>query len=181
MSKCRASFKLTTTYGAAAIHDATISNILPSTIPTSSDTLKELLDKQRRTYRQSLRTSQCYLPRILEIEHLRASASNYHKAVEELDDGIENLENVLAETNEARSIEKVKLSGPVGHPKLNLKVSIGLFADSEGEIKVALIYGVYFYIYPLRSATDIKKMSSRTQATCKAEYDIRVDMKNPSQ
>jgi len=139
---------------AATIHDVTVSTIVPPPSPTSSDTLKELINKKRRTEKaserakKSLTALETYLGS-LKIEHLNASnlrevVNNYDTAAEELDERITELENVLAETNEAISAEKTRLSGPIGNANLNLKVSIGVFADFEGEIKIALIYGVYF-------------------------------------
>ena len=101
--------------------------------------------------------------------------NNYDTAAEELDNKIAELEDVLAETNEAISVEKAKLSGPIGNEKLNVKVSIGVFADFEGEIKLTLIYGVYIFCYPF--IIDIKTCVAVYSATWNAGYDIRVDMK----
>lgn len=154
--------------GAATIHGVTISTIVAAPGPTSSDTLKELLDKKRCTEnareraKKSLTALETYLTS-LKIEYLDASrlrevVGGYETAAEELDDRIAGLENVLAETNEAVSVEKAKLSGPMGNPKLNQKVSIGIFADFHGEINITLIYAVH-------------------GATWNAGYDIRVDMK----
>ncbi|KAF8799602.1 hypothetical protein BYT27DRAFT_7149586 [Phlegmacium glaucopus] len=154
--------------GVATIHGVTISTIVPPPCPTSSDTLKELLDKKRRTEKaterakKSLAALETYLGS-LKIEHLDATnlrqvVNNYDTAAEELDNRIAELEDVLAETNEAIEVEKARLSGPVGNANLNLKVSIGVFADFEGEVKIALIYAVQ-------------------SATWNAGYDIRVDMK----
>lgn len=137
---------------AATIHDVTISNIVPPTRPTSSDTLKELLDKERRTEKacerakKSLTALETYLGSLkiehLEASHLREVVNSYDTAAEELDNRIAELTNVLTETDEAISVEKRRLSGSLGNTKLNLKASIGVFADSEGEIKLALIYGL---------------------------------------
>lgn len=137
--------------GSATIHGVTISTIVPPPSLTSSDTLKELLDKKKRTERaceramKSLGGLEAYLGS-LKIEHLAASnlrevVNSYDTAAEELDDRITELKDELAETDDAISIEKAKLSGPVGNPKLNLKVSIGVFADFEGEVSIVLIYG----------------------------------------
>jgi DNA repair exonuclease SbcCD ATPase subunit len=113
--------------------------------------LKELLDQKRRIEKacerakKSLTGLETYLE-TLKIEHLPASklqdvVNSYDRAAEELDDKITKLDDELAETNEAISSEQKQLSGPVGNPKLTKKVSIGVFADFEGEISIALIYG----------------------------------------
>jgi uncharacterized protein (TIGR02231 family) len=154
--------------GLATIHGVTISTIVPPPSPTSSDTLKELLDKKRRTQKaceraeKSLAGLETYLES-LKVEHLAASnlrdvVNSYDTAAGELDDRIAELNKKLADTDEAISVEEANLSGPVGNPKLNLKVSIGVFADFEGEVSIALVYAVH-------------------GATWNAGYDIRVDMK----
>jgi hypothetical protein len=171
--------------GSATIHGVTISTIVPPPSPTSSDTLKELLNKKRRIEKaceraeKSLTGLETYLES-LKIEHLAASnlrdvINSYDKAAEELDDRITGLENELAETDEAISVEKARLSGPVGNPKLNLKVSVGVFADSEGAVSVALIYGGV--AVHLCFITDINQRLAVHSATWNAGYDIRVDMK----
>ena len=140
--------------GAATIHGVTISNIVPPSTPTTSDTLKDLLKKKKRTEKacerakKSLAALETYLAS-LKIEHLAASnlrevVDGYDTAASELDDKIAELDDVLIETNEAISVEQAKLSGPTGNEKLDVKVSIGVFADFEGEVDIALIYGAYF-------------------------------------
>lgn len=137
--------------GSATIHGVTISTIVSPPSPTSSDTLKELIDTKRRTEKaceraeKSLAGLETYLGS-LKVEHLASSnlrdvVNSYDKAAEELDDRIAQLKNKLAETGEAISVEEAKLSGPVGNPKLNLKVSIGVFGDFEGEVSIVLVYG----------------------------------------
>ena len=139
----------------ATIHDVTISNIVPPPTPTSSDTLKDLLEKRRSTEKacertkESLTALRTYLAS-LNVEHLAASnlrevVNSYDTVAKELDDRNAELDNVLSETDEAISVEKARLSGPTGNDKLNIKVSIGIFADFEGEVDIALIYGVYFF------------------------------------
>lgn len=175
--------------GVATIHDVTISTIIPPPSPASSDILKELLAKKRRTEKtcerakNSLTALQTYLGSLkiqnLDPSNLRAVLNSYDKAAEELDDKIAELENVLAEIDQAIWAEKIRLSGPIGNGNLNLKVSVGIFADFEGEINIVLIYGVHFYFItcPLCSIfTDTKKHVAVQSATWNAGYDIRVDM-----
>ncbi|KAJ3505838.1 hypothetical protein NLJ89_g7202 [Agrocybe chaxingu] len=47
----------------------------------------------------------------------------------------------LKEADEAIAEERNLLAGPTGNEKLNLKATIGVFAEFDGEIKIALIYG----------------------------------------
>ena len=94
--------------------------------------MKELLDRKRRTEKacerakKSLTALETYLGS-LKIEHLEASnlrevVNSYDTAAEELDNKMSELTNVLTETDEAISVEKRRLSGPVGNTKFNLKV-----------------------------------------------------------
>ena len=71
----------------------------------------------------------------------------YETAAEDEADKIVNLKEELKETDEAISDEMARLSSPEGNPKLNVKVSIGVFADLEGAINTALIYGVSFFFF----------------------------------
>ena len=176
--------------GVATIHDVTISTIVPPPSHTSSGILKELLGKKRRTEKtcerakNSLTALQTYLGSLkiqnVDASNLREVLNSYDKAAEELDDKIAELENILTEIDQAIWAEKMRLSGPIGNGNLNIKVSVGIFADFEGEINIALIYGVHFYYFitcPLCSIlTDIKKHVAVQSATWNAGYDIRVDM-----
>ncbi|KIM37386.1 hypothetical protein M413DRAFT_273699 [Hebeloma cylindrosporum] len=155
--------------GAATIHDVTISTITPPPIPTSSPLLVELLSKQKRVEKalertlKSLSSLETYLSSLkaehLQVTKLQEVVEQYDVTAGGLDEKVTELEKELNETEEAIKDEKQRLAGPTGNEKLNLKATIGVFADSEGEIKIALIYAV-------------------NSATWSAGYDIRVDMQS---
>ena len=142
--------------GAATIHDVTISTISSPPIPTTSPALISLLAKEKHTEkaltrtRKSLASLEAYLAS-MNIEHLAVSnvrgvMQEYETSASELDEKVTELEDELKETQDAIQEEKKRLSGPTINEKLNLKATIGVFADFEGEIKVALIYGASLFV-----------------------------------
>ncbi|KAF8959143.1 hypothetical protein BDZ97DRAFT_1839119 [Flammula alnicola] len=153
--------------GAATIHDVTISTITPPPVPTTSPALVALVSQKKRAEKalartlKSLSSMETYLASVksehLEVSKLKEVVQSYDANAEELDDKVTELEKEIKQMDEAIVDEKKKLAGPSGNEKLNLKATIGVFAESEGEIKIALIYAVH-------------------NATWSAGYDIRVDM-----
>ncbi|KDR77582.1 hypothetical protein GALMADRAFT_155438 [Galerina marginata CBS 339.88] len=133
--------------GAATILDVSISTFTPPPNPTTSPTLACLVSL--RAYLSSLKA--------LEVSKLREVVEEYDTTAGELDEKVTVLEDELEEIKKAIVEEKSKLAGPTGNARLNLKASIGVFADSEDEIQITLIYAV-------------------NNATWSARYDIRVDM-----
>ena len=137
--------------GAATIHDVTLSTITPPPIPTSSPSLVELLSKEKRVEKalgrtlKSLLSLETYLSSLkaehLQVTKLQEVVEQYDSTAGNLDEKVTELEKELKETQEAIKEERKRLAGPTGNEKLNLKATIGVFADSEGEIKIALIYG----------------------------------------
>ena len=137
--------------GAATIHDVTLSTITPPPIPTSSPLLVELLSKEKRVEKalgrtiKSLLSLETYLSSLkaehLQVTKLQEVVEQYDSTAGNLDEKVTELEKELKETQEAIKEERKRLAGPTGNEKLNLKATIGVFADSEGEIKIALIYG----------------------------------------
>ncbi|KAF9532401.1 hypothetical protein CPB83DRAFT_847799 [Crepidotus variabilis] len=155
--------------GAATIHDVTISTITPPEKPTTSTNLTGLFVKQKQAEKalarvqKSLSSLETYLGS-LNAEHigvakLREVVQSYDATAGELDERVTQLEKQLEEIKEAITKEKELLGGPTQNERLNLKASIGVFADFEGEVKIALIYAV-------------------RNATWTAGYDIRVDMQS---
>ncbi|TFK31126.1 hypothetical protein BDQ12DRAFT_307927, partial [Crucibulum laeve] len=153
--------------GAATIHDVTVSTIPQLEKPASSPKLKELerqrerITKALERAKKALESLQTYLNTLnvqhLDVTGLKKVVDNYDATGEQLDDKVSELEAKIQELNEQINAEKLKLDGPTGNEKLNLKAVIGVFADSEGEVEIALIYAVH-------------------SATWSAGYDIRVDM-----
>ncbi|KAF8799601.1 hypothetical protein BYT27DRAFT_7201277 [Phlegmacium glaucopus] len=137
----------------------------PPSKPATSDSTSKLIDDKKRIERalerakKSLPPIETYLG-FLKIEPLDATAlreavKSYETAAKELDDVTANLEKELAEINTRISDEKENM--PTVDANLNLKASIGLFAESDcKDEKISLIYAV-------------------TSATWNAEYDIHVD------
>lgn len=153
--------------GAATIHDVTISTIIPPPIPTTSTELKGLelnhkqTEKALERSRKAIASLENYLDSV-NVEHVAVTAlgevvETYESTCEKLDDKVTELEKQLDDLYKSIEDERKKLSGPTGNHKLNLKASIGVFADHEGEVEIALIYAV-------------------NNATWSAGYDIRVDM-----
>ncbi|KAH9480090.1 Protein F37C4.5 [Psilocybe cubensis] len=153
--------------GAATIHDVSISTIKPPPTPTTSPLLTDLLSKEKKTQKalaralKSLSSVETYISSVrvedLDVSNLRNVVQQYDATAGELDDRVTELEDELKKIDEELKKERQRLAGPTGNDKLNLKATIGVFADFEGEIKIALIYAVH-------------------RASWNAAYDIRVDM-----
>ena len=116
-----------------------------------SPALDALLQKQDLTLKaqercQKLRESlESYLS-TLNVEHINTSqlgkiVDDYDTTAGKLDlRGLE-LEKQLQDIEEEVEEERVKLTESNLNEKLNLRVAIGLFVSSEGEVEIALIYG----------------------------------------
>lgn len=137
--------------GTATIHDVSISNIVPPPAATTSPTLTSLLAKQKKTEKalarakKSIASLGTYLESVttghVDVSKLQDVVHHYDAAAEELDDKVTKLEEDLQEIETAVKAEQEILSGPTGNEKLDLKAAIGVFADREGEVSIALIYG----------------------------------------
>ncbi|KAF5315032.1 hypothetical protein D9619_007476 [Psilocybe cf. subviscida] len=153
--------------GAATIHDVTLASIPRPVVPSTSSELESLSSKKKRAEKalarakKSLDSLSAYLTSFnvdhLDVSKLQGAVDAYDASAAQLDEKVTELEKEIKEIDEAMNEERKSLAGPSENSKLNLKASIGIFADSEGEIKIALIYAVY-------------------NATWSAGYDIRVDM-----
>jgi uncharacterized protein (TIGR02231 family) len=115
-------------------------------------------------------------PSHVEFSKLHDLVQYYDSTAEELDDKVTKLEGELQEIKTAVKAEQDKLSGPTGNEKLNLRASIGVFADCEGEVKIALIYGMCTVIQSFLAKTEFR--AAVRNATWSAGYDIRVDMQS---
>lgn len=99
---------------------------------------------------------------------------SYDATAEKWDDKALGLEKQLAEVDAEIKVEQEELAGPTGNEKLNLKATIGVFAESEGEVEIALIYGMYTAV--LVFSPDLTLAQAVHGATWDAFYDIRVSM-----
>ncbi|KAF5369113.1 hypothetical protein D9615_010435 [Tricholomella constricta] len=153
--------------GAATIHDVTISRIPPPEAPTTSAALSSLVSKRERTLKalerckKAVASLESYLA-TMHVQHIDTTqlgkvVKEYDATAEELDNRMLELEGQLAGMDKEVEEEKSKLAGPKRNDKLNIRAVIGVFADVEGEVEIALIYAVH-------------------GATWNAGYDIRVDM-----
>ncbi|PPQ75228.1 hypothetical protein CVT24_007655 [Panaeolus cyanescens] len=155
--------------GAATIHDVTLSYVPRPPVQTTSATLEELLRSKKRIEKaldrasRSIASLETYLSSVnaqhLDVTKLADVVKNYEETASELDDKVTKLETEKQDVEKKIRTETEKLRSETGeyNEKLNMKASIGIFADFEGEIKIAFIYAV-------------------TSASWSAGYDVRVDM-----
>lgn len=68
--------------------------------------------------------------------------ADYDATAEQLDERTLELEQKLSDIEEEIDAERVKLRGTTVDKKLNLRATIGVFADSAGEVEIVLIYGM---------------------------------------
>ena len=139
--------------GTATIHDVTISTIVPPPTATTSEILSDLQTKRKQTEKAIARTRKAlaslekYIGSLnthhVDVTKLGDVVQNYETTAASQDDRIMELEDNLKALEESIKKETEKLSGPTGNEKLNLKATIGVFADLEGEVNIALIYGGY--------------------------------------
>ncbi|KAF7365674.1 hypothetical protein MVEN_00441100 [Mycena venus] len=153
--------------GAATIHDVTVSTSKGEHVPTSSPELAALLSKREKTSNalarceKSIASLEQYLSS-LSVEHLDVSKlesvmQNYDSTGEKLDAKKSELTEQLRLIDADIVLERARIAVPHENDKLRVKAAIGVFAQGEGDVEIALIYAV-------------------PRATWTAFYDIRVDM-----
>ncbi|KAJ6455475.1 hypothetical protein C8R45DRAFT_881683 [Mycena sanguinolenta] len=153
--------------GAATIHDVTVSTAKGEHVPTSSPELAALLSKREKTSNALARCEKS----ITSLEQYLASLTVQHLDVSKLESVMENYDATGAKldakkselTEQIRALdveieqERARIAVPHENNKLRVKAAIGVFAQAEGDVEIALIYAV-------------------PRATWTAFYDIRVDM-----
>jgi hypothetical protein len=124
-------------------------------------------------------TVECLNTKIENLEYFREEDG---KKTQAEDETISDLEDELADTEEAITVEVEKFSRR--NAKLNPnfpKISIDVFSDFEGKISIALIYGASFFFLTLSIFIDIRGGGGNHVAVHRvkwnAGYDIRVDTK----
>jgi hypothetical protein len=137
--------------GVATIHDVTLSTAERPPAPTTSDKLQSLEADHTKTVKalaraeKALSSLQTYLTSLnsqhLEVTNLQSIVDNYDGAAEKLDDKVTELESKKEKLEKEIEEEKNALAGPKGNERLDLKATISVFADAEGEVEIALIYG----------------------------------------
>ncbi|TFK22942.1 mucoidy inhibitor A [Coprinopsis marcescibilis] len=153
--------------GSATIHDVTIAYIPLTPKSTTSEKLTEPESSLTKTTKALLRAEmalkalESYLGSLnsqhTDVSKLQTIVTNYDETAEKLDDKITELRARKIKLESEIKDEKKALDGPRPNEKLALKATIGVFADHEGDVEIALIYAV-------------------SNATWTAAYDIRVDM-----
>jgi hypothetical protein len=171
--------------GAATIHDVTISHIPEPDIPSTSPVLKALQAKKQRTFKalqrckKAIQSIEAYLD-TLNVQHIDMAklgqvVADYDGTAEQLDERLLELEQQLNDIEEEMEAESAKLRGTTANEKLNLRAAIGVFAESGGEVEIALIYGMYFRCFHI-ILKPISYPAAVHGASWDALYDIRVDM-----
>lgn len=129
--------------------------------------------------KKSIESVEAYLA-TLNVQHIDMAklsqvVVDYDATAEQLDERTLELEQKLSDIEEEVDAEPAKLRGTTVDKKLNLRATIGVFADSAGEVEIVLIYGI--------SQTCCNTMVQLTlflaavhEASWDALYDIRVDM-----
>ncbi|KAJ7315021.1 hypothetical protein DFH08DRAFT_894479 [Mycena albidolilacea] len=152
--------------GAATIHDVTLS-MENKHVPKSSPKLEELLstreDKADALARceQALSSLRQYLGSLtvqnLAVAQLESVLEQYEATGARLDVRKKGLARELQRIDADIAAERALVAIPPEHNKLRNKAAIGVFAQTPGNIEIALIYAV-------------------PHASWTAFYDIRVDM-----
>lgn len=108
---------------------------------------KKRVEKALERANRSITSLETYLSSVnaqhLDVTKLADVVKNYEETAAELDDKVTTLEAEKKALEKKIQAETSKLRSETGdyNEKLNMKASIGVFADFEGEIKIALIYG----------------------------------------
>jgi septal ring factor EnvC (AmiA/AmiB activator) len=139
--------------GTATIHDVALSNVFLPPVETTSASIEALLSKKQRTEKalerckKSSRSLEAYLS-TLNAQHVDATALekviyNYEANGAVLDEKAMNLEKGLEDIDEQLENERKNLAGPRSNDKLHQRATIGVFAEAEGQVEMALIYGMW--------------------------------------
>ncbi|KAJ7868812.1 hypothetical protein B0H14DRAFT_3441123 [Mycena olivaceomarginata] len=153
--------------GAATIHDVTVSTAKGEHVPTSSPELAALLSRKEKTSsalarcQKSIASLEQYLASLtvqhLDVSKLESVMEAYDSTGEKLDAKQCELTEQLRLIDADIVLERARIAVPHENDELRVKAAIGVFAEAEGDVEIALIYAV-------------------PRATWTAFYDIRVDM-----
>lgn len=138
--------------GSATIHDVTVSSMATRPLSLTSEALSELMSAKERTEKaverckKSVASLQSFLTSI-NVQHVNSTdlgtvMENYDSVGETLDNKMSELEANLKAINEQINTERSKLSGPVLNETRRFQASISVFAEREGDVEIALIYGI---------------------------------------
>jgi chromosome segregation ATPase len=120
-------------------------------IPTSSPELTALLNKREKTAnalarcQKSIASLEQYLSSLtvehLDVSKLESVMDNYDSTGEKLDAKKSDLTEELRKIDADISFERARIAVPHENNKLRVKAAIGVFAQAEGDVEIALIYG----------------------------------------
>lgn len=85
--------------------------------------------------------------------------ADYDKAAEELDIRGLELEGQLKDVEKQIETQREELTKSTFNEKLNRRVAIGIFAASEGEVEIVLIYGAFEGLYSCILSNVYSKLS----------------------
>ncbi|KAJ7914298.1 hypothetical protein B0H13DRAFT_2462207 [Mycena leptocephala] len=172
--------------GAATIHDVTVSTAKEEYIPTSSPELTALLNKREKTAnalarcQKSIASLEQYLSSLtaehLDVSKLESVMDNYDSTGEKLDAKKSDLTEQLRKIDADFSFERDRIAVAHKNNKLRVKAAIGVFAQAEGDVEIALIYGSPSLPLILSFDNVVNVLAAVPRATWTAFYDLRVDM-----
>ncbi|KAJ7913867.1 hypothetical protein B0H13DRAFT_1612159 [Mycena leptocephala] len=152
--------------GAATIHDVTLS-MVNKDIPKSSPKLEELLDTRESTANaltrceEALSSLKQYLGSLtvqnLAVSQLESVLEQYESTGARLDAKRTEIKRELQRIDAGITAERAQIAVPPEQNKLRNRAAIGVFAQTAGNVEIALLYAVPY-------------------ASWTAFYDIRVDM-----
>jgi hypothetical protein len=168
--------------GAATIHDVTLS-MEDERVPKSSAKLEELLTTREdggdalARCEQALSSLRQYLGSLtvqnLPVTQLELVLHQYEATGARLDARKKELTRELQRIDAEIAAERTQIAIPPEHNRLRNKAAIGVFAQTPGNVEIALIYGPCARLKP-RTVANIP--SAVPHASWTAFYDIRVDM-----
>jgi hypothetical protein len=117
--------------------------------PRVLELLSEKEDLEQSFYRaeQSLKSLDGYLKSLTSLStpsgNLMGAIAEYNAGAKVYQDEIRALRDKSKSLEKAIDEERLKLKGKARHPSLNMKASIGIFAEAAGEVELGLVYGAF--------------------------------------
>lgn len=145
--------------GSATIHDVTLSKAgpRPPFVVTPTPELNGIeveyskVKKALARAESALRGLEGFLNSLstgkVDVAELASVVAAFDRETGKLDSRVLELEAEAARLKQARDELVEQLSGPPIDDTLSLNASIGIHADVEGEVEVALLYGMYKACY----------------------------------
>jgi hypothetical protein len=115
--------------------------------PRVLELLSEKEDLEQSSYRaeQSLKALDGYLETLTSLSttsaNLMGTIAEYNTGARVYQDEIRAVREKLKKVEKAIEEERLKSKGKVRHRSLNMKASIGIFAEAAGEVELGLVYG----------------------------------------